>query len=425
MLLKTIKDASLPAWQYMERYVNRGSESGFDKVNQPLPSFTSAYSEQSHYPINVYDCSMFKTETFSANDAHDILQPNEFVFHPGNIILSKDNELLRQTLKGFTSTEETQYTAIPTASSRTVFINDSSDKCLGFLKLHYDGLIGRVNRAITKQQALSSIELTKVITDAMNKAILPRDLYFFKEPFAKVVYNDTYEMSYIYRELRPYPYNKKLKYIIPMFSLFSIDKGSPSDKTLLQQLFEAQNKPIEDFLLDKILLPIFKSYFELLLTLGLQPEWQAQNVLLGIDDNYGICGILFRDLESVDKDIELMKSLTFYCDKQYPFFQSYDYKCIWFNYRPRTINSYQIKHSFMFDFKLCRYLIMPLIEAAYSFCHCNMNRLEKVIAEFNQQYLSRLPADFFPENCWYNYANVVLDRSLPRPFIANSDVKFR
>lgn len=425
MLLKTIKSSSLTAWQYMERYVNRGSESGFDKVNQSLPSFTSAYSEQCCYPMNVYDCRILKTETLFANDAHDILQPNEFVFHPGNIILSKDNELLRQTLKSFTLIMETQYTAIPTASSRTVFINNSSDKCLGFLKLHYDGLIGRVNRAITKQQALSSIELTKVITDAMNKAILPRDLYFFKEPFAKVVYNGTYEMSYIYRELKPYPYDERLKYIIPMFSLFSIDKCAPSDKTLLQQLFEAQNKPIEDFLLDKILLPIFKSYFELLLTLGLQPEWQAQNVLLGIDENYDICGIVFRDLESVDKDIELMKSLTFYHNKQYPFFESYDYKCIWYNYRPYTNNSYQIKHSFMFDFKLCRYLVLPIIEAACSFCHCNKDRLEKVIAEFNQQYLLRLPLDFFPQNCWYNYANVVLDRSLPRPFIANSDVKFR
>lgn len=197
MLLETIKDASLTAWQYMERYVNRGSESGFDKVNQPLPSFTSAHSEQCCYPMEIYDCSMLKIETFFADGAHDILQPNEFVFHPGNIILSKDNELLRQALKSFTSAKETQYIAIPTASSRTVFIKNSSDKCLGFLKLHYDGLIGRVNRAITKQQALSSIELTKVITDAMNKAILPRDLYFFKEPFAKVVYNDTYEMSYI------------------------------------------------------------------------------------------------------------------------------------------------------------------------------------------------------------------------------------
>lgn len=424
MLLKTIATNPLEAWQYIERYVNKGSESGFDKINNTIPVYTSPYSDTKQYPLDVYDCSQLETESLSACHSSDILQPNEFVLHPGNIILSSDNEIIKRAVDKLIFKNRNRYIATPTSSSRTVFIS-SSNKCLGFFKLHYDGLVGRVNRSISKKQALSSIELTEMIVKAIEKKILPHNLHFFKEPFAKVVRNDDYEMAYVFRELNPFPYNENIKYIIPMFSLFSKDKYALNDATLLQQLFEAQNLSIEQFILNSIIYPIFNCYFELLLTIGLQPEWQAQNVLLGLDNDFKVIGIIFRDLESIDKDIELMKNLDFHKNNIYPFFKSYDYKCIWYNYRPLTKDSYQVKHSFMFDFKLCRYLIMPLIECAKTFSNIDIIKVEKEITDFNQQFIKKLPVGFFPKNCWYNYANIVLDRTKPRPFVSNSNVLFR
>jgi siderophore synthetase component len=307
----------------------------------------------------------------------------------------------------------------PTASLRTVKLFEEPG---WFVKLHYNGLIGRVDRSIGVNQALSAIEVSKAICDAIDRNILPEFFYFMPETFARVAEvkgldGTANQWGMVLRAPNPYPLRPAARYCIPAFSLFAVDMHKPDDPSLLSQLIKRQNKKAEDYLFEDIIAPLYKSYFELLINCGLGLECHAQNTLFVINDQYEIVGMVAKDAESIDKDISLMDDLGI----------PYDYKSTEYKWRVRSSYKYHIMHSFFFDNKMGEYLIFPMIEHASKFFPFDIDALINRIKESNQQFVIRLPADFFPKDIWYTNAPVVHDRSgsQQQEYIINEKPKFR
>lgn len=383
---------------YLERYVNNGSPSGFTKI------YTVSSDTQPSSLNRGYYLHALKVD--SSTTIKDYGRKPDFF--KWDMLSHPDME---EYLDDIIVSHKALYVS-PTASSRTVKCLEDSD---WFVKLAYKGLIGRIDRTIREQQALSSVEVSSIIENAINNNLISNKFFFLREPFARIITRNNESWGIILREAHPYPYNKRIRLQIPAFSLFSKDQLNSNDPSIIVQLIQYHKiTDIEGYLLDNILLPIYDSYFTLLISCGLQLECHAQNTLFAIDDDFNIVGIVAKDAESIDKDLYLMDILGINHD-----IKSLDYKCL-----NKTDYNYQIMHSFMFDFKLGEYLVSPIINEVAAHFVINQDSIQQKIKTHNQQYIKQLPKDFFPDE-WYYYENILHDRTKKRPYISKNNPKYR
>jgi len=395
----------------MERYVNIGSPSGFsDKYITSLPTYAKG-SNESFYLCGITFPSNIKIEEFGLKPI--FAGDWQMLIHPDMMYNPKNNDLFSVS----TDINLNVLLVTPTASSRTVKILDNEG---WFLKLNYKGLIGRIDRTIGRSQALSAVEVSNIISNAIDSGKLPKKFFFMREPFSRVIFlkykRKPYEYGIVFREPFAYPNTSEIKYLFPAFSFFSVDDKNPKDPSILTQLINKQNKEVDDFLFDDIISPVYENYFNLLLSCGLQLECHAQNTLYAIGDNYKVIGVVAKDAESIDKDLELMSELNIEQN-----IKSTDYKCL-----RREDYNYHIMHSFMFDFKLGEYLISPLIEDASKNFQFDKAKLVNRIKKYNNTFIAKLPSDFFPsDGKWYSYENIVHDKSKKRPYIPKENPNYR
>jgi len=202
-----------------------------------------------------------------------------------------------------------------------------------------------------------------------------------------------------------------------MFSLFSSDVYAPEDPPLICQLVCRSGKEPQEYVNSEIVLPVVRAYFATIRDLGLQPEWNAQNLLLGTTRECEAQAFVMRDLESVDKDLTLRTGAKLTCS-----FESAPHKCI-----DKTQYNYKIKHSFMFDYKLCGYIIEPILKLVASVYGLPYETLVAPVRDEVDHCLQGLPADFFPEDgFWYAFESVLIDQSGPgRPYVKYANPAFR
>lgn len=408
MLLDEIIFESVEQYLHLERYVNVGSNSGFDIIHTTSIETSAKGDADSFtlycldYPenINVFEYGI-KPDFFSW----------KMLIHPDMI-----NEEMFKICK---SIKKSNLIVSPTASSRTVKIRDENG---WFIKLNYKGLLGRIDRNLGKKHASSAIEVSNIIESAIDNNLLPNFFYIMREKFARVVElfdnGKPYGWGMVLREPNVYPRNPNIKFLIPAFSLFSIDEKKVNDPTLLYQLFLKQDKQIEDFLFEDLIAPIYESYFTLILKCGLHLESHAQNTMIAIDENYKIIGIVAKDMESIDKDLTLIEELNLNIS-----FTENSYKCISKNLG----NNYYKQHSFMFDFKLGEYLITNIIENA-TFCVPEIDKLSLIskIKKLNNFFIEQLPSNFFlSNNKWYSDEKIVRDRTKKKEYLENFNPKYR
>lgn len=291
-----------------------------------------------------------------------------------------------------------------------------------FLKLAYRGMIGRVVRDLSTLHARSAVEVSTAIRDAQRAGSLPKSFRFMGETFARVARlsnrddptNPIYDWGIVAREPCA-TWSSRGSYLVPAFALFSTDEISPNHPTILNQVLSVHAANAEEFLVESVIAPIFDGYFSLLLCRGLQLEAHAQNVLFEIDEHLDVVAVVFRDAESVDKDVSLMEELGLGNP-----FHGLEYKCLL-----RGQYNYQIMHSFMFDFKLGEYLVTPLIKEAVRAGHISEARVRDRLRSHNAPYIRRLPEDFFPRDAWYSYHNVVHEPGIPREYEVHSAPAYR
>ncbi|MCB9205434.1 MAG: hypothetical protein H6603_10695 [Flavobacteriales bacterium] len=416
MLISEIKSNYPALKQKIERYLNDGSPSGFTTIYTTSPE-TSPFGSTSWF--NPFIClappENFKTfgtipswpgESFGTNDDWILVHPDM-----ADNVFFRQNELKIFIDKGLKVS--------PTASGRTVQIVNKTPQ--DYVKLHYEGILGRVRRELPYNKAIGGPETSIIISEAIDRRILPNELSLFKEPGARILENKVdgrvSQWGMVWREGTPYGLSSsEATYIIPIFSLFSFDRLATYEFPILKQIIDHSDCGPDVYVFDKLITPILKCYFELILKLGLQAEWNAQNLLIAFNNDFSETKLVMRDLESVDKDITLMEQLNIKHQ-----FDSYPYKCLL-----QEQYNYTIKHSFMYDFKLGDYILEPLATFLYKYYKVNFNNTQNRIREIAQKYIDQLPTDFFPKKKWYSFEKVLVDQSvIERPYLAHNNPKFR
>ena len=391
---------------YMERYVNDGSPSGFTFVNSTSYD-TCPNSEKKTF--NLYRVIYPREWGITIGVFPSVLKDSSVTSFYDSLLIHPDCVCYFDELE----VKETDLCVVPTSSARTVRMLDFNY----YLKLNYFGIIGRIKRNLTINHALASYEITNILNNLIKKEKYDR-LCFLPESSAKIILNpcEKVDAGIVVRDCQQVGKSaSRIEYKIPFFSLFSTDKKMPSDKPLLIQLINLHREDPIDFILKEIIFPIIDCYFELIIDEGLEPEWHAQNLLLGLDKNMKIQSFIMRDLESIDVDEEMRLR----AGKKTPL-SFYPYKHINSNQY-----NYQIKHSFMYDFKLCKYLIEPIIICICKEYNLNLHEIINNVRFFANTKIESLPADFFPQD-WYSFKNVLINQERSaRPYINNGPPIYR
>jgi len=396
MNLQELIDAPNKSLRYLDRYVNDGSPSGFTEIMRS--SFrTDPFSYNKDFFLYVINAGKSDIEIYGEHPINLPVSRDEFLIHPDMVGHNDLHGLQLKHFKGFSVT--------PTSSSRTVQIND--EKFNDYIKLHYDGVLGRVNRKLSKYKAISGVEISNILTNAIQKSIFDTSIGIYREKFAKIYRtprekNENNYWGMIWREGEPINnIGSKFTYIIPLFSFWSKDRRALDDESLGVQLHKVWGGASANMMLNSLMIPLIDAFFEPLIKLGLQNEYNSQNILIGLDENLNPDTIIFRDLMGVEKDIDLRNQLGLYNE-----FDSHQYKVI-----SSLDTDYAVRHSFAFDCKVCHYVIKPLIDFASRNGIMKESIARKELKNRVEFWAAKLPNDFYPKGKWYKHPNTLLINS--------------
>ena len=418
MLLTEYYDNDLLSYLKAERYVNNGSPSGFSDINTTSENTKPKSSTKEFDVMEIKFSEDVHTEDFGTITNYINLYPNSMLVHTdlleSSLLINEKFDIM------------SRITVEPTSSGRTVLVKNDKPY---FIKMAYPAFLGRVKRHMRKEYILSAMEVSLRLQKGADAHLIEAPFGFFRENAGRVIRlpKSGYEWGVIFREYIPYPYVGGKEFYIPFFSLFGreVDPATGKEKynkdpSLLYQLYKKQIESPKEFLLNKIVFPLCKVYFEILLKTGIELEAHAQNMLLTVDEKFQIQRIVYRDLESAGRDITLMQRQGI----QYSLDNAY--KCnmltdeIYDKY-----SKWHINHSFMFDFKLGEYILTPLLECAKEcFDNIKIDEMQRIIKEYNQQFIEQLP-DYFPSE-WCYYENINFEeKELERKYIWDSNPKYR
>jgi siderophore synthetase component len=403
MILEDIFERGPLSLIRMEQTVNNGSPSGF--TDRYTTSSETAPGRTSLTRFELPELKLHSTSlAIDLGARPKVIANDNFFVHP---------DMLAKLNLGTIIGSRTVY---PTSSARTVRASEDEGY---FIKLAYRGLIGRMPRDLGRRQANSAIEVSRIIESALIGRELDAPMYILREPFARVVVDERdksgYEWGYVLRESKPFPVPPEPYALVPGFSLFGSDAAKPNDKPLLSQMISNSGGDPLRYLLDRLLIPTVDAYFAVLLKCGLQLEAHAQNTLFLIDSTYNPIGVVVRDAESIDKDLDLISTLGLPT-----VIEETSWKCL-----RREQYNYQIMHSFMFDFKLGEYLLEPLVKVVIAEFGVNEQLVYEEVKARSEMYMNSLPDDFFPRDEWFSYERIVHDRSRQREYVSTPSPKFR
>lgn len=377
---------------YLERYVNDGSPSGFTEINRTSEP-TDPFGKNENFRLTAFREEHLQFNSYGNKPVFNEDKYDVFYFHPD----MKSKKDIEQTKKVET------FKVAPTASARTVQILDPNNPF--YVKLHYDGTIGRINRKLPYRKAINGLDVSRILSKEIDLGNLPSSFSILDELFLKsfVVPNKCpykESWSYVIRDFKPYgKIAESINYMIPLFSFWSKDRLNPKHIKLCEQYSEKWNDNYVDKILSEFISPLINIYFSLILNVGFQNELNAQNILLGFDSNHNLQGIIFRDMMGVEKDITIRKTLGLNNN-----FLAADYKTIDADV---DMNKWQIRHSFSFDFKFSEYIIKPIIETIPD--SKARNNLSSKTKNIVKKWLKLLPDNYFPDNrIWYLHDNELL-----------------
>lgn len=403
MLLYEIEQNSTSAFDYLERQVNDGSKSGFTDIHNTSDQTNPFYNDG--YQIIKLVAKEENIKCFGTlNCDCNLFDDRQSIFiHPDWLLPQNMGTISKLGVV------ENSVRVIPTSSSRTVHVDGSHI----YIKLHYPGIIGRLNRILGFQQLISGIEITAIFEEAYKNNKFAPYFDYMPEPYGRLLQDGENEVGYIIREI---PKRLITYYLVPGFSLFSCDRNAPDDPPILVQILK-KNKSPKKFFFEELCFRLIDIFFVCVLEEGLIPEMHSQNVVFAFNQMWGVEKIVLRDFESIDKDISIRRKLRRHIN-----FEEYPYKCI-----SSDDENYLKRHSFMYDHKLGEYLLDPLVDCAADFLHMNIQDIKKDLKKYVREKYGNMLNEFFPaDGCWYKYPNIEIDRSTKeRPFLSMGSAVYR
>lgn len=404
---------------YMERYVNNGSPSGWTQKKSTSPE-TNPFSGEKRFELYEFDDSQL--DSLVIGNPNPIFNNRNFC-HPDSITYGSQ-VILQDGIK----TKKSDVIVQPTSGGRTMFVD--CDKVDGFIKLTYDtARIGRVDRQLRFEHCMSSYEVSNALKRAIDAGKFPSTYSILLEKTGKVTYipidnEHYYEWGVMLRENRAYPYSKDMVQLIPGFSLFGIDNYSDhtkNDEFLINQIIDLSGINPLKYLINVIQMTI-DSWFTTALNCGFLLELHGQNCYYEINQNFIITRIVIKDMDSVDKDITTEKKLGLNSA-----WKSFPYECFYADEPEDHPWYYKIRASYMYDFKLGTYILLPLIETVCAKYHLNKDEIILQIKKYVKDcYIGKLPKGFFPEDGrWYDCDNSERKPGTRRVYYPHDNPMFR
>ena len=411
MLIEKIAEAPDAAIIHMERYVNKGSPSGFT-FNNTTSAQTSPFQDQGTFKLPCVEVPRIECETRGgATSIPNILCSNNM----DTVIYPVHPDILDEVLSAVDCDIAVikEIDVYPTANGRTVMHIGDDD--IFFVKLHYPKLIGRFNRALPYRKWVSSFENNDELVEAIEKGEAPKCFALLKENAGHILmYNgdENSGMGMIFREYQAYPYHSDRK-MIPFFSLFSKDTMFPNDPLLIDQLMGREDFA-GDKVIDVIVKPILLCFKFQAIDLGLLPEYNAQNVLMEWFLPDGSTRLIHRDMTGTFKDISRRRSLGLHTN--FNPYHSIDFE--------RDKEEVFMRRSFAYDFKIGEYIFREVelwlserrIMKADDFRQKVRTFFREIIPEDTESY-------FKYKNKWIGYK-----KALPhgkRPYVEYTNPRYR
>lgn len=393
MNILDIANAPVQALDYMDRLINDGPPSKMFFANNVSLQYNPLLVDQ----VNVDIVSFFDTPPKKYGEEPEIISKtlgeNGLFIHPdfharAGAILGED--CFKISCEG-----------VPTSSSRTIRLPQL--QC--YIKLHYPATLGRVSKALSRQDILNSIDVTNALYHAIRRGVVSPLLGFFPEVSGRGATIGDSEFTFTVRKSCAEAQRAEyIKYIVPAFSLYGKDYKKPHDPTLLAQLI-SNRIGVGCAYVEKLLIPVVDCYLSLLFLEGLQHEMHSQNFLLGFDGKWELQAIILRDLESIQKDLTIRSD-----NRIKERIESYPSRCLW-----RGQENYEVKHSFMYDHKLFEFFIKPLVEKTEK---NNIERCTEVYREIQgfvrNKYSAQINEYFPKDGMWYKFDDVIVAQGIKR-----------
>lgn len=344
MKIQDIKDKGRKqALVYLENNINAGSPSGFSNQKEALGQYSAGRMEpfdlwaiKTSYPMMEYSGNNGFVQTNIPRDT--------MLIHP----LVFEHLLDKERIENYEIVGK--FNAYVTASGRTVLAEFPQG--LSFVKLHFPGILGRVERHLPLTKAIAGVEVSHAVEQLILSGKI-KGLGLLSEMKCCGIVRNGLDDSIAYVERSIFPINEKgfdkISFLIPGFSLFSKDIKNLNEPTLLQQICEDFDIVNELKFYNIFLRPLIDGYLKLTFEYGLMPEINAQNVLYAINFEKNTIYPVLRDMGRVEKLLYINSNLSS--------FISCPYKTIKENQQEYAIK----RHSFSFDFKLTQYVIEPII----------------------------------------------------------------
>jgi|GEM_PF-3220490 len=239
---------------------------------------------------NVADCPLVKMQ----EDGSELIL---FLIHP-------KSEVLYQDLLAAHADSIVTVSALSLSSYRTLLIampNASGSFEAMMVKLSVDQEINGVSRVLTERECrlsvANSIILSKKLTElAQDSVIAIPPLQIFEDPLAYVPVGC--ESGMLYRRLPEFlsADNAQGLYAIPFLALSGV-----KNRELMQELVTANGGTVTRFFKDHVFPLFVRSFIELLCHHRASLQVHGQNLLLVLDRDNRITGLLYRDMGGVNQ----------------------------------------------------------------------------------------------------------------------------
>lgn len=216
-------------------------------------------------------------------------EPSRFLLpvHPGTIPLlpTSVQHRIKELVPG------PKLVASPTSSTRTLYVHGVLEPGTcprHFLKLHFPGRISRFIRSLTREEVTEQLW----ISEQIQKARLPH------LPDLCGGYALTHEDSsigFLVRSVRVENGLDNSFFTLPCYSLYGLDKNSPTDPPVLAQLPCHFRESPAEFIVTRIITPTVDLWVRTVITLGIIPELHGQNTLFCFSRSGSVSSICFRD----------------------------------------------------------------------------------------------------------------------------------
>ena len=182
----------LQSYQYLERYVNDGSPSGEHKTVSTPYSPTEGI-ERFSLPYISLSCGEYEAignrPSQSAKNAVGLngnKSDIKFFLHPDMV-----NKLGLRTEDGY-------FQVFPTSSGRTICRDDPESPI--YIKLHYDGMLGRIVRKMGRDKVVESVYFSEDLDRLKKLGIKNQHFDFFPESLGVVTQIDGESFGFVVRD---------------------------------------------------------------------------------------------------------------------------------------------------------------------------------------------------------------------------------